>query len=117
MDREYGHDEWRWIDRKEPKTLRPFPDSEFAARLDRVRKLIEDRGLGGLLISSAENIFYLTGLNYQGYFAYQLLVIPLEGMPALITRAMEWAIIRDKVPDVGMAASRVTYPSVSKSNN
>ena len=46
------------------------------------------RGLEGLLISSPENIFYLTGLSYQGYFAYQLLLIPLEAEPALITRAM-----------------------------
>lgn len=80
--------------------MRPFPASEFASRLKAVRKIMSKRGLDGMLISSPENIFYLTGLSYQGYFAYQLLVVPLSGSPALITRAMEAAIIRDKVPDV-----------------
>jgi Xaa-Pro dipeptidase len=80
--------------------MRPFRDSEFAARLKNVRKAMSKRGLEGILISSPENIFYLTGLSYQGYFAYQLLIVPLSGKPALITRAMEAAIIRDKVPDV-----------------
>lgn len=58
------------------------------------------RNLDGLLISAPENIFYLCGLNYQGYFAYQLLLVPCEHEPVLITRAMEHATIRDKVPGV-----------------
>jgi Xaa-Pro dipeptidase len=83
-----------------PPATRPFSAAEFKARLKNVRKAMAKRGLDGMLISSPENIFYLTGLNYQGYFAYQLLLVPLSGRPALITRAMEAAIIRDKVPDV-----------------
>lgn len=80
--------------------LRPFSADEYGSRLRRVRESIAARQLDGMLISSPENIFYLTGLNYLGYFAYQLLVVPLDGTPALITRAMEHATIRDKVPGV-----------------
>jgi Xaa-Pro dipeptidase len=89
-------------DTAKPKrtNLRPFTADEYAARLERVRQAIAARKLDGMLISSPENIFYLTGLNYLGYFAYQLLVVPLEGTPALITRAMEHATIRDKVPGI-----------------
>jgi len=79
---------------------RPFEAGEYDLRLDRVRALMRARDLDGLLISSPENIFYLSGLNYQGYFAYQLLLVPGEGEPVLITRAMEHATIRDKVPGV-----------------
>jgi len=79
---------------------RPFEDSEYHLRLDRVRSLMRARNLDALLISSPENIFYLCGLSYQGYFAYQLLLVPCERQPVLITRAMEQATIRDKVPDV-----------------
>jgi len=82
------------------KPTRPFPDTEYDQRLARVRDLMRERGLDALLVSSPENIFYLCGLSYQGYFAYQLLLVPLSGPPALIARAMEHAIIRDKVPDV-----------------
>jgi len=82
------------------KFLRPFAPEEYADRLRRVRRRMSARGLDGLLVSTPENICYLTGLDYQGYFAYQMLVVPLEGVPSLVTRAMEHAIVRDKVPDV-----------------
>jgi Xaa-Pro dipeptidase len=80
--------------------LRPFSPDEYTVRLARVRQSIAARGLDGMLISGPENIFYLTGLNYLGYFAYQILIVPLDGTPALITRAMEHATIRDKVPGI-----------------
>lgn len=82
------------------KPQRPFLPDEYADRLRRVRHRMAERGLDGLLISTPENICYLTGLDYQGYFAYQMLLVPLDGVPSLITRAMEHAIVRDKVPDV-----------------
>lgn len=87
------------------RNRRPFAAEEYESRLQRIRKAMAVRGLDGMLISSPENIYYLTGLSYLGYFAYQLLVVPLEGEPALITRAMEHATIRDKVPGV----KHVTY--------
>lgn len=85
---------------KSKTSSRPFPEAEYERRLASVRGAMQERQLDGLLVSTPENIFYLTGLDYQGYFAYQLLVVPLEGTPVLITRAMERAIIRDRVPDV-----------------
>lgn len=86
--------------RRTRQRLRPFASEEYAARLDRVRNSLAAHNLDGMLISSPENINYLTGLSYLGFFAYQLLVVPLHGEPILITRAMEHATIRDKVPDV-----------------
>ena len=78
----------------------PFSAEEYDARLTRVRRALAQRGLDGMLISSPESICYLTGLNYHGYFAYQLLVVSQSGMPCLITRAMEGPTIRDEVPNV-----------------
>jgi Xaa-Pro dipeptidase len=77
-----------------------FSSDEYVQRLEAVRQQIEEHGLAGCLVSRPENIYYLTGLNYQGYFAYQMLVVPLRGAPILITRAMEGATVRDQVPDV-----------------
>lgn len=57
-------------------------------------------GLDACLITSPENIYYLAGLDHMGYFAYQLLVFPVDGQPILVTRAMERATVRDQVPDV-----------------
>lgn len=77
-----------------------FSREEYQRRLESVREAIDHRSLDGCLISRPENIFYLTGLNYQGYFAYQMLVVPLRGEPILVTRAMERATVRDQAPGV-----------------
>ena len=75
-----------------------FPKAEYDARLAEVRRRMDAHGLRGLLVSAPENVFYLTGLDHQGYFAFELLVVPLEGSPVLVTRAMEQATVRDQVP-------------------
>jgi len=82
------------------KRRRAFPDEEYAERLRRVRAGMEVRGLDALLVTEPENVFYLCGLDHMGYFAYQALLVPHEGRPVLVTRAMERALVRDQVPDV-----------------
>ncbi|MEN3977282.1 Xaa-Pro peptidase family protein [Emcibacter sp. SYSU 3D8] len=77
-----------------------FQKAEFDLRVDRVRALMAQRGMDACLIASPENIYYLTGLDHQGYFASQLLIVPMEGKLALVTRAMERAVVRDMVPDL-----------------
>lgn len=79
---------------------RYFPQDEYDRRRERVRASVSERGLDGVVIASPENIYYLTGLDHMGYFACQLLVMPLRGDPILVTRAMEQSTVRDLVPDV-----------------
>jgi Xaa-Pro aminopeptidase len=77
-----------------------FPPEEFERRLRAVRQCMSRDGLDVLLVSTPENIYYLTGLDHMGYFAYQMLILPLTGTPVLVTRAMEAATVRDQVPDL-----------------
>ncbi|WP_253938395.1 Xaa-Pro peptidase family protein [Hahella sp. HN01] len=79
---------------------RYFKDAEYQRRRTQVRAGMSTRGLDACLIASPENIYYLTGLDHQGYFASQLLILPSSGQPILITRAMEKATVRDQAPDV-----------------
>lgn len=65
------------------------PEDEYERRWAAVRKTVLDRELDALLIVSPENIYYLTGLQHQGYFAFTLLVVPAQGEPLLVTRSME----------------------------
>ena len=67
----------------------PFSDAEIAGRLDRVRAALDDRGLAAAVLAAPENVFYLTGLDHWGYFAPHLLIVPQDGEPVLVTRAME----------------------------
>lgn len=82
------------------ETTWSFPEREYQSRMGRVREAMGERGLDGLLVAGPENVYYLCGLSHMGYFAYQALVVPLEGEPILVTRAMERATVRDQVPHV-----------------
>lgn len=77
-----------------------FPDKEYDTRLVNLRQRMAEHGLENCLISTPENIYYLTGLNHQGYFVYHLLIVPLEGELYLITRAMERVTVENQVKRV-----------------
>lgn len=67
----------------------PFPAEEYDARLRRVREAMDEGGVAMLLVASPENVYYLLGLDHLGYFAFTLLILPREGQPMLVARAME----------------------------
>ncbi|WP_163269579.1 M24 family metallopeptidase [Chelativorans alearense] len=75
----------------------PFTDEELGQRLAAVRGAMEARGLDLVLLSTPENIFYLTGLDHWGYFAPHLLIVPPEGDMVLVTRQMERVSIEKQV--------------------
>ena len=75
-----------------------FPRAELDRRLEAVRSRMAQRNLDACLVAAPENIYYLTGLEHQGYFAYELLVIPARGEPILVTRGMERATVQDQIP-------------------
>jgi Xaa-Pro dipeptidase len=66
----------------------PFSREEYAGRLDRVRRNMERAGVEVMLTTVPENIAYLTGYHSLGYFTYQILIVPLEQAPVLLTRAL-----------------------------
>lgn len=75
----------------------PFTDEELAARLVNLRTEMAARELDSVLVSTPENIFYLTGLDHWGYFATHVLIVPAEGQMTLVTRAMERVSINRQV--------------------
>lgn len=79
------------------ESLRFFTDEEFESRLKKVRAAIAENELDACIITNPENVYYLTGLNHQGYFAYTSLILPVEKEPVLIIRAMEKMIVKNMV--------------------
>ena len=75
----------------------PFSDAEMERRLAATRQAMAGRGVDIALLSSPENIFYLTGLDHWGYFAPHVLIVPAQGDMVLITRQMEQVAIRNMV--------------------
>jgi len=64
-----------------------FTGAELAARQARTIKLMEARGLDGLLMFRQESMFYLTGYDTFGFCFFQCLYLGADGRLALITRA------------------------------
>jgi Xaa-Pro aminopeptidase len=75
----------------------PFSDAEIVRRLGAFRAELARRQLDGAVVAAPENVFYLTGLDHWGYFAPHLLIVPLDGRPVLVTRAMECVSIEKQV--------------------
>ena len=82
----------------EPYLPHDFGAQEFDSRRAAVRAAMAERGLDALLVVGPENVYYLTGLNYQGYFSLTVLVVPLEGPLLLVAREMERATIAVQAP-------------------
>ena len=74
-----------------------FPPEEYQTRLQKVRQRMAEHDLAACLISTPENIYYLTGLSHQGFFAYHGLIVPYDGQLQLITRAMERVTVENQV--------------------
>jgi Xaa-Pro dipeptidase len=74
-----------------------FPKEEFDTRLERVRAAMAADGLAALVVATPENIFYLTGLDHQGFFALHLLIVTADGALTLVARAMERITVADQV--------------------
>lgn len=76
---------------------RLFPEDELARRVKNVRDCMAELDLDAALLTVPENIFYLTGLSHQGYFAFHLLIVPREGELHLVARAMERITVEHQV--------------------
>lgn len=68
-----------------------FPMSEYEARLEALRRRLYERQLDAMLITTPENITYLTGFESPGHYWFQGLVVPVAGDPICISRALECA--------------------------
>lgn len=70
-------------------TTLPFTPQEYELRLDGVRERVDAAGLDGLVVTTPENITYLTGFSTPGYHVFQALVVPDDGDPFLVLRDIE----------------------------
>lgn len=81
-----------------------FDDAEYAGRVERVRDAMRRQDLAALVVTTPENVYYLIGINHQGYFAFTMLLLPIEGTPVLVARAMEQVTIGTQTRGVDFLA-------------
>lgn len=66
-----------------------FSQAEFADRQTRARAALQASGQEAIIVSGPETIYWLTGRQTAGYFAFQALILPAEGEPTLLVRQLE----------------------------
>jgi Xaa-Pro dipeptidase len=71
-----------------------FPMDEYLRRLRELRERMAERGFDALLITTPENICYLTGFESPGYYAFEAFLVPLEGECIMIPRRLEEAGVK-----------------------
>ena len=71
-----------------------FDVAEYQQRLGGLRERMVARGVDLLLVSTPENVYYLTGYQTIGYASYQCVIVPLEGEPLIVVRLLEEGVAR-----------------------
>ncbi len=66
-----------------------FETAEFQSRLESVRTVMAERGLGALLLFAPESHYWLTGYDTFGYCFFQCLVLRADGNLSLLTRSAD----------------------------
>src|SRR5690554_562904 len=66
-----------------------FPMEELDQRVKNARQRMERKNLDACIVTSPENIYYLTGLSHFGYFAPHILIVPKDQEIRLVVRQME----------------------------
>ena len=63
-----------------------FTMDEYRRRLAAVREVLERRNLDALIVTSPENIYYLSGYQTRGFYYLQALVVPTTAEPFIVAR-------------------------------
>src|SRR5690625_1897048 len=73
-----------------------FSSEEFERRLRRVQDAMEKQRLDMLVVSSPEDILYLTGYDCCAYYQFQVaIVLPDQEQPVLLIRNLDESLARD----------------------
>jgi Xaa-Pro dipeptidase len=71
---------------------------DHKARIAALRADMGAADLAAVCVTGPEDVYYLTGLNHQGHFAFTMLVLPLTGVPVIVARQMEATTLSVQVP-------------------
>ena len=67
----------------------PFSRDEYAARIAKTRRAMEEKGLDLLVVSDPSNMAWLTGYDGWSFYVHQCVLLALEGDPVWFGRGMD----------------------------
>ena len=66
-----------------------FPREEYAERVAKTRRAMDERGFDLLVVSDPSNMAWLTGYDGWSFYVHQCVLLSLEGDPVWFGRAMD----------------------------
>ena len=66
-----------------------FSREEYATRLSRTRRAMEEAGLDLLIVSDPSNMAWLTGYDGWSFYVHQAVIVPTDGEPVWFGRGMD----------------------------
>ena len=81
---------------------------DFAARCDRARALMEQRGIDALVVSVGSDLPYLTGYEAMPSERLTMLVLPRLGAPTLVVPRLEAPRVEERSDVFSLRAWRET---------
>jgi Xaa-Pro aminopeptidase len=76
--------------------MSPLPAFDYAGRIERASSLMEERGVGALLLSVGADLPYFTGYEAMPLERLTMLVVPLGGAPTLVVPRLEAPRVDDR---------------------
>ena len=70
-------------------TYQYFTLEEYQQRLDALRRRMQEKGVDVVLVTTPENLHYMTGYQTPGYYWFQTLIVPMDSEPVFVTRLIE----------------------------
>lgn len=71
----------------------PFAKEEFFARIANARAEMSRRDIDALIITTPENLYYLTGYGTPAYYSTQAMVLPVAAEPFMVTYIVEAEVV------------------------
>lgn len=69
--------------------------STYKKRVDRIQDVMRDKGFDFLILSSPENIFYVSGAKGYATLRPLFVLIQEQGSPLIITPKIEWEFVKE----------------------
>lgn len=87
-----------------------FPIEEYRDRLERTQAEMTEADLPVLVLHQPESVCWLSGFWHDGFLLYHALVVPAEGEPVLVLRALEEPVAEE----LSWLTRRVGYSETDK---
>ena len=83
------HGSTRWLPGALTTLMSMFPDFDYAARLDRARMLMTERGIDVLMLSVGADLPYFSGYEAMPLERLTMLVVPRDGSATMVVPRLE----------------------------